>query len=92
MVQINWLTYQNLNHNSRIQMDNTEPDVKKFFTKIVNSLAIGLLWLFINTTIGIGFNFAFFDTRPTLGNYVFYTWFLLSLVLLILFYKKLWKL
>ncbi len=65
-----------------------EPDVKKFLTKITNSLAIGLLWLIINSTIGIGFNFAFFEERPTIGNYIFYAWFLASLFLLILFYRN----
>lgn len=73
-------------------MSNSEPDVKKFFNRIVNSLAIGLLWLFINSTVGIAFNFAFFDGQPSAGNYIFYGWFLLSLALLLLYYKKKWKL
>ncbi|MCW3092264.1 MAG: hypothetical protein JWN83_1708 [Chitinophagaceae bacterium] len=73
-------------------MSEEDPDVRKFFTRIVNSLAIGLLWLFINSTIGIGLNLAFFDDRPGVGNYLFYCWFLISLFLLILFYKKKWKL
>jgi len=38
-------------------MSDEEPDFKKYFLRIVNSLAIGLLWLFINSTIGIGLNF-----------------------------------
>ncbi len=69
-----------------------EPDVKKFLTKITNSLAIGLLWLIINSTIGIAFNFAFFEEKPTIGNYIFYAWFLASLFLLILYYRNKWKL
>ncbi len=73
-------------------MSDEEPDFKKYFTKIINSLAIGLLWLFINSTIGIGLNLAFFKTTPTVGNYIFYGWFLISLFFLLLFYKKLWKL
>jgi hypothetical protein len=73
-------------------MNEDEYDFRKFFIRIVNSLAIGLLWLFINSTIGIGFNLAFFENKPTLGNYIFYTWFLLSLFSLLLYYKKKWKL
>lgn len=69
-----------------------EPDAKKFFSKIINSLSVGLLWLLVNSTVGIAFNFAFFTTRPAIGNYIFYAWFLISLFLLLLFYKKLWKL
>lgn len=73
-------------------MSGMEPDVKKFLSRIINSLSVGLLWLLVNTTIGIKFNFAFFDNRPTIGNYIFYAWFLISLFLLILFYRKKWKL
>jgi hypothetical protein len=68
-----------------------EPDVKKFFTKIANSLSVGLLWLLINSTIGIGFNYAFFEGKPTLKNYLFYGWFVVSLVLLLLYLLKKWK-
>lgn len=73
-------------------MSNSEPDVKKFFARIVNSMAIGLLWLFINSTIGIAFNFAFFEGVPTIGNYIFYAWFIISFILLLLYYKKKWNL
>ena len=66
--------------------------MKKFFSKIVNSLSVGLLWMLVNSTLGIAFNFAFFDGSPTLSNYLFYAWFLASLVALLLFYKKIWNL
>ena len=72
-------------------MSEMEPEVKSFLSKISTSLSVGLLWLLINTTIGIGFNFAFFEDKPTIGNYIFYAWFLISLYLLIIFYRKKWK-
>jgi hypothetical protein len=72
-------------------MIDEEPDFRKYFTRIVNSLAIGLLWLFINSTVGIGLNFAFFEERPTAGNYIFYAWFLISLFFLIIYYRRKWK-
>ncbi|MEJ7674788.1 MAG: hypothetical protein WKF59_19355 [Chitinophagaceae bacterium] len=72
-------------------MSEMEPEVKSFLSKISTSLSVGLLWLLINTTIGIGFNFAFFEDKPTIGNYIFYAWFLISLYLLIGFYRKKWK-
>ncbi len=72
-------------------MSEMEPEVKSFLSKISTSLSVGLLWLLINTTIGIGFNFAFFEDKPTIGNYIFYAWFLISLYLLIVFYRKKWK-
>jgi Mg2+ and Co2+ transporter CorA len=72
-------------------MSEMEPEVKSFLSKISSSLSVGLLWLLINTTIGIGFNFAFFEDKPSIGNYIFYAWFLISLCLLIVFYRKKWK-
>jgi len=72
-------------------MSSEEPDIKSFLSKVASSISIGLLWMLVNTTFGIGFNFAFFEGRPTIGNYIFYTWLLVSLVLLIIFYRKKWK-
>ena len=72
-------------------MSGMEPDVKNFLSKIVTSLSVGLLWLLVNSTIGIRFNFAFFENKPTIGNYIFYVWFLASLFFLIKFYRKIWK-
>lgn len=73
-------------------MSGMEPEVRNYFSKIVSSLSVGLLWLFINSTLGIGLDLAFFDKHPKLVNYIFYAWFLISLFLLLLFYKKKWKL
>ena len=72
-------------------MSGMEPDVKNFLSKIVTSLSVGLLWLLVNSTIGIRFNFAFFENKPTIGNYIFYVWFLVSLFFLIKLYRKMWK-
>ncbi len=72
-------------------MSSEVPDIKSFLSKVASSISIGLLWLLINTTFGIGFDFAFFEGRPSLGNYIFYTWLLVSLFLLIIFYRKKWK-
>jgi len=72
-------------------MSGMEPEVKNFLSKIVTSLSVGLLWLLINSTIGIYFNFAFFENKPTPGNYIFYVWFLVSLFFLIKLYRKIWK-
>ena len=72
-------------------MSGVEPEVKSFLSKIVTSLSVGLLWLLINSTIGIGFNFAFFENKPSVGNYIFYVWFLVSLFFLIKLYRKLWR-
>ena len=72
-------------------MSEMEPDIKNFLSKVMSSLSIGMLWLLINTTIGIGFNYAFFEKKPSLGNYIFYAWFIVSLFFLVLYFRKKWK-
>ena len=68
-----------------------EPDIKAFLIKIVQSISMGLLWLLINMTFGIYYGFAFFEGSPTLGNYLFYTWFLTSMAALFVYLKRKWK-
>ena len=72
-------------------MSNMEPEARDFLVKIATSISVGLLWLLINSTIGIALNFAFFEHKPGIGNYIFYGWFLLSLIWLIFYYRRKWK-
>ncbi|MEP6617022.1 MAG: hypothetical protein ABJA57_10605 [Ginsengibacter sp.] len=72
-------------------MSSMEPDVRNFLLKIITSISVGLLWLLINSTIGIGLNYAFFEERPRLLNYIFYAWFLGSLLWLLLYLRRKWK-
>jgi len=68
-----------------------EPDVREFLIRIVQSLSMAMVWLLVNMTLGIYFGLGFFENTPTLWNYIFYVWFLASLVLLILYFRKKWK-
>ena len=68
-----------------------EPEVKAFLIKIAQSLSMALLWLLVNMSLGIYYGFAFFEGSPTLGNYLYYTGFLVSLVLLVWYLRKKWK-
>ena len=68
-----------------------EPDVKAFLIKIVQSLSMGMLWLLVNMSIGIYYGFAFFEGSPTLGNYIYYAGFLISLGALLFYLRKKWK-
>lgn len=68
-----------------------EVDVKKFLTKIATTISVVLLWMLINSSIGIALNYAFFDDKPTLGNFIFYAWFIASLVAVILYVRRKWK-
>lgn len=56
-----------------------EPGVKKYLLRIVNTLSLGLLWLALNSTIGIMYDYAFIHDHVETGNILFYAFFLLSL-------------
>ncbi|MEP7253018.1 MAG: hypothetical protein ABI683_11585 [Ginsengibacter sp.] len=72
-------------------MSETEPDVGSFLKKILSSISITLIWLLINSTVGIGFNYAFFEGTPTMANYIFYAWFCISFFLLLYYLLKKWN-
>lgn len=69
-------------------MDN---DTRAFLIRIANTIGVTLLWMMINLLFGIYFNWAFFDGMPKAGNWIFYIWFFLSLMLLIIFLRRQWK-
>jgi hypothetical protein len=56
-----------------------EPGVRKYLLRIVNTLSLGLLWLALNSTFGIMYDYAFIHDRLGIGNILFYIWFLASL-------------
>lgn len=68
-----------------------EDDVKEFLIKIMQSISMGLVWLLTNMSVGIYYGFAFFEGRPTIGNYIYYTVFTISLIALIVYLQKKWK-
>ena len=67
-----------------------DPEVTKYFKKILNSLFAFLIWMFINITGGIYFGLAFREHFPLIINILFYLWLALSLGLLLWYYFKVW--
>ena len=68
-----------------------EPETKDFLIRIVNTISIVLVWMLVNVFIGIYKGFAFFEDYPGWANYLFYIFLMISLVLMILYLKKKWK-
>ena len=68
-----------------------EPGVKEYLLRIVNTLALGLLWMAINSTAGIMYDLAFVHDHVTVGNIIFFIWFALSLTAYLWWVIRLWS-
>jgi hypothetical protein len=67
-----------------------DPEVTKYFKKIIRSLFAGLLWLFVNITAGIYYELAYSPNYSTLIHILFFVWLAGSLVLLLWYFYKIW--
>ena len=68
-----------------------DPDVKKYFRKILHSVCYGLLWLMSSATAGIYYHLAYRDEKPLIYIVLFYTGAFLGLILLLRYYYRTWK-
>ena len=68
-----------------------DPDVKKYFVKVLNSVFIGLLWMIASSVAGIYFHLAYTDGKPLIYTMLFYAGMLISLFLLVRYYYRTWK-
>ena len=68
-----------------------EPEAAAFLRRVGNSLAIGFVWLAVNATAAIKGDNAFIGNQITIGNILFYIWFVISIVILVILYKKIWR-
>ncbi len=68
-----------------------EPEIKTFLLRIANSLAVVLSWMLINTIVGIKYGLAFFEDKPDWKNYLYYAGAIITLVLVIIYLRKKWK-
>ena len=68
-----------------------DPDVKKYFKKVLNSVFIGLLWMAACVTAGIYYGLAYTDGKPLIYTVLFYIGLVISLLLLLRYYYQTWK-
>ena len=68
-----------------------DPEVKKYFRKIITSFSVGFLWLFFNVIAGLYFGLGIRGEWPFIYNIIFYLLSLTTLVLLLMFYYRLWR-
>jgi len=68
-----------------------DPEVKKFFHKIISSFSFGLLWMMSTVTGGLYFGLAYRRDVPVISVILFYVFAVLSLILLLRYYYRLWR-
>ena len=68
-----------------------DPELKRYFRKILNSLAMGLLWFFFVVTTGLFFKLGIINNGIQWYNILFYFLLLVSLFLLFRYLYKSWK-
>ncbi|MEI9908788.1 MAG: hypothetical protein WDO71_03425 [Bacteroidota bacterium] len=68
-----------------------DPDVKKFFLKIINSFSLGLLWMMSAVGAGLYFRLAYRTDISIVYVILFYVFFSATLVLLVWYLYRLWN-
>jgi len=68
-----------------------EPDVRKYLFKVLNSLCYGLLWLALNVLGGLYWGYGTINGKLSVGNILFFSWFILSLIALLYSYYRMWS-
>lgn len=69
-----------------------EDETREFLVRIINTVAIVLLWMVLNVFIGIYKGYAFFEDKLDWTNYLYYAFLVTSFVFLIIHLKRKWKL
>jgi len=67
-----------------------DPEIAKYFKKILNSLFAGLMWMFLNITAGIYLGLAYSTDYPAFVHVIFYVWLVVSFALLLWYFYRVW--
>jgi ABC-type maltose transport system permease subunit len=68
-----------------------EPEVRAYLVRILNTMSLALIWMIINSTVGIMLEYAFIQGPISIGNILFYLWLIASTIALVLYLIKLWR-
>jgi hypothetical protein len=68
-----------------------DPEMRKYFRKIINSFSYALLWLLTMATAGLFFGLGIMGEGIRWYNVVFYLVFIGSLFALLRYFYKTWK-
>lgn len=68
-----------------------DPEMKRYFRKIVGSFSYGLIFLMFAAMAGIYFELAFVQGGLSAGNILFYLVVLVTFFFLLRYYVRLWR-
>jgi len=68
-----------------------DPEVKKYFLKILSTISYGLFWLMSTVTAGIYFQLGWTGERPLYAVILFYVIAVAAFLMLLRYYYRLWK-
>lgn len=72
-------------------MSGIEPETRDFLKRIIQTVSMGMLFLLVHMTVGIYFNWAFFEGTIRTGNIIYYLFLIASLTALVYYYYRMWK-
>lgn len=68
-----------------------DPEVKKYFIKILNSFSFGLIWMIGTSTFAFYFELGIVHNGLQLHNIIFYSIALFTFLLLLRYYYRTWR-
>ena len=68
-----------------------DPEIKRYFRRIMRSFGVFALWLLFMSTLGLFLRMGYVKNGPDVYNIVFYALLLVSFPLLLLFLYRIWR-
>ncbi len=68
-----------------------EPQLLQFLNRIVRTIGLTVLWMIVNSSIGLMWGYAYVGNHWKLSNMVFYIFLLLSLAGLLYILYQIWR-
>ena len=68
-----------------------EEDATRLLIKIVKTISIVIVWMMVTMIFGIYFGWFFYYQTPTIGNIICYLFIAITLVLVLIYFRILWK-
>ncbi len=72
-------------------MSSFEPEIRDYLRKVLRTISACMLFSLFHMTVGIYFNWAFFEGQIRTGNIIYYLILLISLAGLIYYLYKVWS-